>query len=392
MIRDPFEKVPFLTGPELGRVEDTIARRWIPRGAWFVFGASAALVALVRIEGGGGPWSWYAVAFLLVAPLVLHRASQRAAVPWTVVKRELIVAAFLQGVCAGFLDFRPMPLLAVLGPIAAFVLVGGVRQLVLGAVAVGSGAALAGVFLEPATTPTGPGTLWASAIMLLLAQVQIVGMVIYNDYRVLAAYQSPISPARIDAATGLRTREFFEDYLRERCAAIVASRRDPGQAALPDLLFLTVVFEPVRDLDRVLSVVAHDLLEQLPEGAVLVRAGETELRAAVAIRDRDQAGDAADRYLALARASAERCGAEPASVAAGGAVFPFLPPRPDLFPAAEVTDFARRAADHARRKATPTPVLIEPGSAYGRDHFTSKVVAAGGFEDLLDAGVISRVR
>jgi hypothetical protein len=156
----------------LAEVSAIIRTLW--KASYFVWGTIALILAVIRLEGGGDPYSWIWIGCALAVPPLNHLASKRSRNPLPVVRRELLVAACLQGAAVALIQFQPVPSFAIAAPLAGFVLFGGLRLLGLGALSFVAGLLMAGAVTGfDVDFRSGAATLTISAVLLIANQLNI---------------------------------------------------------------------------------------------------------------------------------------------------------------------------------------------------------------------------
>lgn len=192
----------------------------VSRGAYVVWGSIGLLFIVARYRDLGDDWYWLWALVTFSFSYFLHYASRRSDDPLPVIKIELIVAAFLQGVTVTLIEIQPFPSMAIIAPISAFALIGGVHFLLFGllscSVGIFSGWWLFGV--EP-LGPT-PGLDVFAIGLILIYQIQIVSIALVYGDLLLDIQECFNSPEYIDSATGLKTQQYFRKVISERLAAI----------------------------------------------------------------------------------------------------------------------------------------------------------------------------
>jgi hypothetical protein len=178
--------------PERNRPQDIQIARVVRMGSHVMWPSVASVFVVVRLDGDGSPMYWLWAALAVVTPHLLHIFSRLADNSIEVIHRELIFAAFLQGVAVVLLDFRPLPSFAVAIPVTGFVLMGGIPLLVWGVAACVCGILLAGLATGfHVVIETGMASIIYSAVLLLVSQLALSRTTLKYEQIFRAIKESP---------------------------------------------------------------------------------------------------------------------------------------------------------------------------------------------------------
>lgn len=363
--------------------------------SYSVFGLTTVLLVTNYVEGDADrAYLFWAGAFSL-APLVVHGYTFFRGATLARLRREILLGAFLQGAAIALLEFRPLASFAILMPITAFVLIGGIRQLAYGLIAVALGAALFGYGLD--YSMADDAGFWSRAVALtaiVLNQAFTVVFVLLHPDKI-SETRAIVAREHVDHNTGLRTRSFLPEVLEKRSARILKSLTTPEFPDLPALQLSVVRLSgkalrtPEPDSATLIRTFAHALLAGIPKKAALVHLNAREFLVVLDLPERLSAAENAAQLAQLAASAAQDAHPD-FNVHVGTAVFPFFPPRPEYF---SWTDVLRLAEDAARISTVETEtasIIIEPGVTEIQQDLTARILVDNDTESLIARGVLRR--
>ena len=199
------------------------AMKAVSRGAYVVWGSIGLLFIVARYRGLGDDWYWLWALITFSFSYFLHYSSRRSDDPLPIIKRELIAAAFLQGVAVTLIEIQPFPSMAIIAPISAFALIGGAYFLLFGLLSCGVGIFLGWWLFGVDPLGATPGLDVFAIGLILIYQIQIVSIALVYGDLLLDIQECFNSPEYIDSATGLKTQQYFRKVISDRLAAIKES-------------------------------------------------------------------------------------------------------------------------------------------------------------------------
>ncbi|QVW25468.1 diguanylate cyclase [Pseudomonas hormoni] len=183
------------------------------------------------------PWVWALMLFNgIFWPHVAYQWARRAKVPYHAEHRNLLVDAFLGGVWVAAMQFNPLPSATTIAMMAMNnVAIGGLRFLLVGAVAQVLGIGVGFLVFAPAFVPqTSPLQMYACLPLLTLYPLAL-GWICFRQATTLGRHKRELlALSRTDSLTGLLNHGAWKDQLEvefQRC------KRQPqgGAIALIDI-------------------------------------------------------------------------------------------------------------------------------------------------------------
>lgn len=204
-----------------------------------MFGLALGLLCVGAAVLPLSPPGWLLVLMLFNAfawPHVAYQLARRSASPYHAEHRNLLVDSFMGGFWVAAMQFNPLPTATVLSMMAMNnVAIGGVRFLLVGAVAQAAGLGLGLLVFFPAFIPrTSPMQMYACLPLLTLYPLAL-GWICYRQTHALGrSKRELLALSRTDSLTGLLNHGAWKDSLEiefQRCQR----QRRGGAIALIDV-------------------------------------------------------------------------------------------------------------------------------------------------------------